>query len=132
MMNLTRSHMTILSFTYKSQMMVKVKFVNSIKYQNVTIKIKRREYIIKTAFFPPSSFSKVPKMFLYLSLVFSLSLNHHQNAIAKQYILAIWGFLLSTKLVFNTLRNMAWYEGLYNTEITAWYEGSHMVHQINY
>ena len=43
-MNLTRSHMTIFSSTYKSQMMVKVKFVNSVKYQSVTITMKRREY----------------------------------------------------------------------------------------
>ena len=37
MMNLTRSHMTIFSYAYKSQMMVKMKFVNSVKYQSVTI-----------------------------------------------------------------------------------------------
>ena len=43
-MNLTRSHMTIFSSTYKSQMIVKVKFVNSVKYQSVTIKMKRMEY----------------------------------------------------------------------------------------
>ena len=41
MMNLTRSHMSIFSSAYKSQMMVKVKFVNSVKYQSVTIKMKR-------------------------------------------------------------------------------------------
>ena len=46
MLNLIRSHMTIFSSAYKSQMMVKVKFVNSVKYQNVTIKMKRNEYII--------------------------------------------------------------------------------------
>ena len=45
-MNLTRSHMTIFSSAYKSQMMIKVKFVNSLKYQSVTIKIKRREYML--------------------------------------------------------------------------------------
>ena len=43
MMNLTRPHMTIFLSVYKSQMMVKVKFVNSVKYQSVTIKMKRRE-----------------------------------------------------------------------------------------
>ena len=43
MMNITRSHMTIFSSAYKSQMMVKVKFVNSLKYQSVTIKMKWTE-----------------------------------------------------------------------------------------
>ena len=46
MMNLTRPHMTIFSSAYKSQIMVKVKFMNSVKYQSVTIKMKQREYNI--------------------------------------------------------------------------------------
>ena len=41
MMNLTRSYMTIFSTAYKSQIMVKVKFVNNVKYQSVIIKVKR-------------------------------------------------------------------------------------------
>ena len=46
-MNLTRFHMTIFSSAYKSQMMVKVKFVNSVKYQSVTIEIKTEGILMK-------------------------------------------------------------------------------------
>ena len=42
-MNLTISHMIIFLSMYKSQMMVKIEFANSVKYQSVTIKMKRRE-----------------------------------------------------------------------------------------
>ena len=37
--------MTIFSSAYKSQMMVKVKFVNSVRYQSVTIKMHETEGI---------------------------------------------------------------------------------------
>ena len=57
MMNLARSHMTIFSSAYKSQMMVKVKSVNSVKYQSVTIKMKQRGifYFVLGQFFFISS-----------------------------------------------------------------------------
>ena len=44
MMNLIRSHMTILSSAYKLQMMVKVKFVNSVKRQSVYHEIHNNEH----------------------------------------------------------------------------------------
>ena len=40
-MNLTRFHITIFASAYKSQIMVKVKFINSVKYKSVTFKMKQ-------------------------------------------------------------------------------------------